>query len=263
MTLKPIAKVVAITPCWNEPLGMIQQFQNRIEEVRRRLNEKNIGFRHFFLDDGALELPDEGSILVRHQKNEGLAHTLVDGYEKTFFLKEGPDIVVRLDCQEHDPLKIIDIVDHLDHTTVGALFLPICYWFKDDPRPRMAEITQQIAVFTGALSPIRTEEVLANYNQRFPLGYQAWRIGLLRKLWPQLESSLGIFEDVAGSKMTWGLDLLAILLAAKEDPNKIDFLFGGWSPPWTENRGPDKIKAQADKAAKMIEVARRLGCTFA
>lgn len=253
--------IMAITPVWNEPLVMIQQFSNEIEKVRQHLNSQGIGFYHFFLDDGVLHLPLEASILVRHQKNLGLAQTLVDGYRAIFSdLKTTPDIVVRLDCQEHDPWKILSLADSFFHSKAQAIFLPVWYWVKNQERPLMREITEKMAEFCSALSPMKPETILGTYNQKFPQGYQAFRTGFLKEILSDLERGLEIFREKFGTPASWGFDLLAILLAAQKRPEAIDFMFGGWSEPWLENRGPDKIAAQRDKAEKMIEVAKELGC---
>lgn len=252
--------IVAITPVWNEPLGMIQEFSNKINEVRQELNGKEIGFTHLFLDDGALNLPVESSILVRHKDNLGLAETLVDGYRAIFSLKAVPDIVVRLDCQEHDPWKIITIVDSFSHTKAQAIFLPAQYWTKRQKRPLMRKATKTIAEFCKALSPMNPDIILATYNQEFPMGYQAWRTNFLKEIFSDLENGLGIFEKEFSERASWGFDLLAILLAAQKKPAAIDFSFGGWPTPWEENRGPDKVTAQRDKAEKIIKLAKKLGC---
>ena len=258
--MEPIRNAVAITPVWNESLAMIQKFQEGVEKVRHKLTESGIGFRHFFLDDCALHLPDEYPILVRHTENQGLAKTLLDGYEATLGVKSAPDLVVRLDANEHDPLKIVEAVDHLSHAPADALFLPVWYWVESDPRPLMQQITAMIADFTRALSPINAPIVVSIYNQKFPMGFAAFRPELLRGILPLMHEGLKMSQEISGKPVTWGLDLLKILLAAEKAPGRIDFLFGGWAQPWAENRGPDKIAAQRKRAETMVDVAGRLGC---
>lgn len=254
-------KVVAITPVWNESLAMIQSFRTLIEGVREKLNQRGIGFVHYFLDDAALHLPEEYPILVRHATNQGLAHTLLDGYTAVLALKAKADIIIKVDCQEHDPEMIMDIVDNMGHSPIDAMFLPVYYWVKGEPRPLMREMTVQIADFIRALDPISRETVLSTYNVIFPLGYQAYRGKTLSELLPKLIEGMRICEEMTNKPATWGLDLLAILLAAKNDAAKIDFLFGGFSEPWLENRGADKVAAQQVKAETMIQIAERLGCS--
>ncbi|OGZ33204.1 MAG: hypothetical protein A2V69_01600 [Candidatus Portnoybacteria bacterium RBG_13_40_8] len=254
-----LKNIVAITPVWNEPLGLIQKFLSGIKRVRSILAEKEIGFRHFFLDDGALHLPDECSILVRHKENLRLAKTLVDGYEAVLNLKSVPDLVIRLDCQEHDPEKIPFVIDHFSHASqLQALFLPVWYWVKGEDRPLMKDITMMITKFISGISPVNRQAVLEVYNQKFPLGYQAFRIAALRKLMNPLKKGLVLFQQKFNTSASWGLDLLVILLAAKEYPEGVDFIFGGWSEPWQENRSPEKIDAQRVKAEAMVELAEEL-----
>lgn len=258
---KTVTQVVAITPVWNEDLGMIQAFKNRIEEVRLALNRRGIGFRHFFLSDGAIHLPDdEYPILVRHEKNLGLARTLLDGYQAVLALSNPPEVIVRLDCQEHDPAKILEVVENMEHTPIGAVFMPVYYWVGGVERPPMREVTQKIAKFIDDLSPIDKAGVLATYNQVFPIGYQAFRREALQTLLPQLQEGVKVCEELTGKPATWGLDLLAILLAGNDPSMMIDFIWGGWAEPWLENRGVDKVAAQKTKAEIMVEVAIRLGC---
>ena len=261
--IAPIKDVVAITPVWNEPLGIIQKFQNDVAEVRRRLNERGVSFRHFFLDDGAMNLQDESSILVRHSKNLGLATTLVDGYEAVLTkLKTKPDLVVRLDCQEHDALMIPTIVDHLDHTDVDALFIPVVYTIEHEPRRLMTRVTTMMADLQTALSPINGQKILEIYNQVFPVGYQAYRFELLTEITQQLRTGLSVYERTYGRLPTWGFDLLSILFTAKIDTERTDLLFGGWMTPWLENRGADKVEAQRKKNAEIIKLAVQLGCVL-
>jgi len=256
-----ITQVVAITPVWNEDLGMIQAFKNEIEEVRKALNRGGIGFRHFFLSDGAIHLPDdEFPILVRHEKNLGLAQTLLDGYQAVLALSNPPEVIVRLDCQEHDPSKILEIVENMEHSPINAVFMPVYYWIKGANRPPMKEVTQKISGFIDNLSPVNKAGVLATYNQVFPIGYQAYRREALESLLPQLKAGVKICEELTGKPATWGLDLLAILLAGDNDALMTDFIWGGWAEPWLENRGADKVNAQRTKAEVMVEVAIRLGC---
>ena len=261
--MEKIKSVVAITPVWNEPLGMIQQFLAGIETVRNTLVSQGVGFRHFFLDDGALNLPDEYSILVRNKENLGLARTLVRGYKAVLDLKSKPDLVIRLDCQEHDPGKIPFVVDHLAHaSSIQCLFLPVWYWVEGCDRPAIREITYLIADFCRGLSPIDRDRVLGIYNQKFPLGYQGYRVSSLERLLPRFEQGLEVFQSRFGTPATWGFDLLAILLSAQQlGSDAIDFVFGGWSSSWIENRGPDKIAAQKKKAEAMIDVAMTISQT--
>lgn len=258
--MKNIQNVVAITPVWNEPLGMIQQFLESIDNVRRKLSGQGIAFRHFFLNDGAINLPDEYPTLVRHQKNMGLATTLRDGYRAVLQLKARPDLIVKLDCQEHDSEKILAVVDHFSHSNVQALFLPVWYWVEEKERPLMKDIVILIARFISSLNPMDKATILEIFNQKFPLGYQCFRPETMELLLPDMERGIEIFREKFNKPATWGLDLLTILLAANKIPEYLDFVFGGWSEPWQENRSQDKIEAQRNKAEVMAEIAKELGC---
>jgi hypothetical protein len=256
-------KVVAITPVYNETAEMIVKFINGMDEVRAELAALGVDFSHFLLNDGALHLPEvmeEVDVLVKHKKNLGLATTLVDGYEAVLALETPPDIIIRLDCQEHDPWKIISIVDSFLRSSARAIFLPVWYWTGGENRPMQKDIMRIMVEFCANLSPINIEVVLSIYNQKFPLGYQAFGADFLREIFPSLKKGLDIFQDKFNKPATWGFDLLAMLLAAKFNPETVDFMFGGWSKPWVENRGPEKITAQQERARCMIDVAKELGC---
>lgn len=252
--LFPVRNVVAMTPVWNESLAMIQAFQEQIDDIRKALIAKGIAFRHFFLDDGAMHLPDESSILVRHASNLGLAQTLSDAYTAVLELKVKADVIARLDCQEHDPRKIIEAVDHLTRVPVNAVYLPVIYNVNGEPSRRMVEVTQIIARLSAALNPPDTAVVDGIYNQIFPLGYQVYRVELLSAILPKFKSAVERFQGKFGVKPTWGFDLLSLLLAAEVDPMKIDFLFGGWMEPWSQNRGPDKVEAQQKRVHMMLDL---------
>ncbi len=237
---------------------MIQQFAEKIQGISLALNKRGIGFAHYFLDDGAIHLPESFPTLVRHLKNQGLAPTLMDGYRAVLQLKTPAEIIIRLDCQEHDPYKILEIVDNMGHSPVDAMFLPVYYWVSGENRPLMKEVSRRIAEFNEGLAPISKTTVLATYNQVFPLGFQAFRQETLQILIPKLERGMELCEKITGKPATWGLDLLVILIAAN-DGMITDSMFGGWSEPWKENRGTDKVEAQRVKAETMVEVAHRLG----
>lgn len=258
--MKNIQNIVVITPVWNESLGMIQQFLEGIDKVRRKLSDQGIGFRHFFLNDGAVNLPEEYSILVRHQKNEGLAKTLLDGYKAVFQIKTKPDLVIKLDCQEHDPEKILLIVDHCSHSSAQVLFLPVWYWTEKEERPLMIDIVSLIVRFVSSLNPMDKGTIFEIFDRRLPLGYQCFRIEALELLLPDIEKGIRVFQKKFGKPATWGLDFLIILLAANKIPGSLDFVFGGWSKPWQENRSRKKIEIQRQKIEIMVEVARELGC---
>ncbi|HYF10591.1 MAG TPA: hypothetical protein VD967_03255 [Candidatus Paceibacterota bacterium] len=255
----PVQKVMAIVPCWKESAADIEKFLQRRERISQKLEKMGMEFRLFFLDDGAAGLPTEAPRLIRHESNQGLAQTLIEGYEAAVAHEWESDIIIRIDSQEHDPSRIPEIADHMANTEADALFLPVCYWVKGEVRPKMMDIAVSMEKFVRALSPIDTPVIQSMYNVRFPLGFQAWRRDLLEKILPRLKEGARAFEHMTGKKVTWGLDLLAMLLAAHERSDKVDFLFGGWSEPWRENRDAEKIAEQAHRAEVMVKVAEYLG----
>ncbi len=259
-----ITKVLAITPVFKEPVDMIQVFDIKMELVQNALRERGVELLRFYLCDGGTSVENTSRMespipLISHEQNVGLAHTLVDGYKEAIRVYQADLIIIRLDVQEHDPWKILEIVDVMEHTDAEALFLPVYYWVEGQLRPSMREVQSRINDFSNSLAPINQLDVLSTYNQIFPLGYQAFRSDLLQKLVPMLEEGLVLCREITGKPATWGLDLLVILLAARMGV-KIDSFFGGWSTPWLENRTAEHIANQREKARVMVEVAKALGC---
>ena len=255
--MNDVKLVVAISPVFRESETMLRLFLAELVRVRLQLTGSGVEFRHYFLDDGA-NLPPE-DCLIRHSKNQGLAKTLMDGYQAVLAMDPLPDVVIRLDCQEHDPAMILPIIEAFKYSAIQAMFLPVYYWVQGQDRPPMVSITQDIVKFTRALSAVDQARIIEVYNQKFPLGYQAFGGHALKDIYRLLEKGVDIYRAKYGEP-TWGLDLLAMIAAAWQYPGQIDFLFGGWMEPWKENISPEKIQSQREKAVKMIEIARAVGC---
>lgn len=255
---RQITSVVAITPVYNEEIYTIQHFNSQIEEIKNTLINRKISFRHFFLDDSAINLPrEEVSSLIAHTENKGLVHTLIDGYDAVLNLKSVPDLIIRLDAQEHSPFKIIEIVDHMMNTEAKAVFLPIWYKTEEEPSPLTTEIYKKLSAFRDALTPMNEQEILSAYAN-FTLGYQSFTKKALAKILPDLKLGVDIFKSQEGKNATWGLDLLAILLTSHHFKDDFDFLWGGWSIPWKLNRGLKKTDDQKERARKMIQIAEEI-----
>lgn len=252
--MEEIKDVVVITPAYNEPLQMYVALREKMDSVKDHLAGKGISMMHFFLDDGSRELPDDFPILVKHMKNQGLWDGVFDGYKNIFsVLKKQTDLIVRMDSQEHNPFLIPEIVDHFNNSPVQAAYLPVWYWIKGQPRPKMVEIFGMIREFAEALAPIDSETIALMYNKRFPTGFQVYRRSALEKLIPFLEEGEKVFRRKFKANPTWGIDLMAMIFSAHKFPGGIDFLFGGWSEPWLQNRGEDKIKIQDSRTSMVLE----------
>lgn len=261
--MRNIFTVVAMVPVFNEPQEMIISFWAKFAEVVRRLKCQSnfqLNPQLYFLSDGAVNLPDNMPCLNgRRKENWRLARTLMEGYGLVLKLDPVPDLIIRLDVQEHDPGLIPQIIDHFEHSPVEALFLPVIYEVEGQPRPLMAKVTRDMAEFQAALNPIDQKTILRIYNQKFPLGFQCYSCQALERIFPQLERGLEIFRQKYGPP-SWGLDLLAILLAAKNFPEAVDFFFGGWMTPYKENITSEKVAVQRLRAVTMVEIAIELGC---
>jgi hypothetical protein len=253
-------RVVAITPVYKEPSDMVRELRGKMKWIKSQLAEQSISFEHYFLDDRAQYLPMTARRLIRHPENKGLARTLVEGYGAA--LNKNPDIIIRIDAQpkKNDPRLILDIVNKmLRHERYrDALILPVLY--GTGGKPDMHEVRTKMREFFKGLSPIKEDAVLSIYNEVFPMGYQAYSRALLADILPSLEKGIEIFERTIGLRATWGLDLLAILLAWKQSPATAGYIFGGMVTPWTENITHAKTLDQRRRSQIMIQIARDLGC---
>ncbi len=252
-----IRTVLAMTPVYRETSQVIEALEVCMKEAKRSLDSLGIHLSHVYLDDGADRHFIPGRVcLVKHSKNKGLAHTLVEGYEalssSTF------DLVVRIDAQEHDPRMIPLITSIMEKQELDALFIPIVYRINGLPKPSNHDIAGWIHDLKGALNPIEASVIGEIYNQKFPLGFQAFRAAHLKRITRHLRGGIEIFEEVAGTPATWGLDLLAMIITA-HTTKAFGFQFGGYAAPWAENRSPEKSEEQRLRAEAMVEVARKLG----
>jgi len=254
--MSKIKNVVVVTPVWNEPLAIIQKLRNEIRQVKEKLNDKGVALQHFFIDDAALFLPDEYPVIYRHTENKRLAQTLIDAYSAIPNLKVKPDLVIRMDSQEHNTAYILNIVDLFSETDCEMVILPVWYW-EEDNRPSMNEIYKYLVIFYKGLTDMDEKTILGTFNQVFPMGFQAYRPEFLKKVLDKLLLAQKKYEKLFNEKMSWGLDLLAILIAVDLTDNW-DLIFSGFMPPWKENRGHDKIMSQKDKAKKMLTVFKAI-----
>ncbi len=255
--------VVLLTPVSNETASMIDRLRSRIGNAKATLAQRGMRLAHFFLADGARELEIELPTLVRHPKSLGLATTLVEGYEAILRdLPEQPRYVVRCDADgEHDPAKIMDIVDAMDNTDAAGIALPVWYIVDGMPRPYMREVNALMGTFLDSLALAEEKHravVLDVYNNRFPMGFQAWRGTALAAIVQTLRTVLDGYRAAYSEPPSWGFDLLALLVGARLFPNKLDYVFGGWATPWKENRPESKIRAQRDRAERMIQIVQSM-----
>ncbi len=259
---RDIRHVVAFSPVSNEPLAMIQKHRDGMEDARRALNAQGIGLSFLWADDGAAELPEDMPTIVQHPKNLHLATTLLDAYAAIVSgtrLKRRPDLVIRLDSQEHDPGMIPKIVDQMRYSTAQALFVPVVYWRDDEPRRLESDVGAIIYRLRNALHPVDTETIREIYNAVFPLGYQCFLTDLLEKILPDFARVMDLFEQETGAPPTWGMDLVSLVLAAHyAGAGGIDMSFGGWMPPWEANRLATKVADQRQKVGRMLQVLHKL-----
>ena len=261
MASSPIGLVVSISPVYKETPEQIMDFNEKAEEVRKALSKRGIMYQWCFLNDGmpkdrADALAAVYSVPVFHETNLGLATTLVEGYGAA--LKMGADLIARFDASEHDPLKLIEVVDQMCHSEVDAMFVPVVYSTQGEPRRRMVDVGVHITALFDALLPVDPEIMKTIYNQVFPLGFQVYRPEPLAKIVPQLRQGLEIFQRQNGKPATWGLDALSLMLTARATKRNIDFLFGGWATPDKVNRTPKHVADQAAKVDAMFKVYSEL-----
>lgn len=257
-------KILAISPVCYETEIMINSFIRRMKKVKEALNANGLTIQPYFLSDASLVLKEKAleiPTLVTHHEPEprGLASTLITGYEKALAWMQPDDWLVRLDTNEHDPSKIVEMAEIFSHTKAQFILAPVWYWVQGTARPKEYQIYRELAAFAlNILKPWNKEAIKAAYNQRFPMGYQAFSFELLQKVLPLLKEGIRIFQAQYGVSATWGLDLLSLLAAVALEPKSFDIIFGGYAEPWQENRPAEKITEQRGRAEKMLEVAAKL-----
>ncbi len=250
-------KIVVITPTSREAEDIINIFLKKISETKTALMKKGITMEHFFLDDGS-KIIGLNNLLISHQDRQGLATTLIEGYESVVSKFPLVDAVVRIDVQEHDP---IDMISGIERVLLGnaAVFLPVTH--SDVTAENTIFLEKEIISFKNSLDPINKEEILRLYNNTFPLGFQILTIDSLKAILPSLKEGFSIFKNKFNMTPTWGLDLLVALLIARSFPGHFDFYFYPKNTKeWKENKSLEKTEEQAKRSSMMVEVAKDLGC---
>lgn len=245
-------KIIVIAPTYKETIEMLDVFENKMNQVALFLKEKGHTCEYYFLSDGqTIDLKDK--VLLVHKESQGLAYTLVEGYEEV--LKQNPDIVVRIDTNENDPFNIIEIVNRFEMRKVDTVFCPMTHLEVNETT--LESVQKEFELFKGALCTWNDLEIERLYNNVFPLGFHSFNATFLAKLVPFLKKGISVFEELFSQKPSWGLDLLVVLLSCKL--GKTDFYFEPVeTPAWKYNKSEEKSKEQADRARKMIAVAKSL-----
>ncbi len=246
-------KIIVIAPTYRETQEMLNSFTDKMDQVALLLKEKGHTCEYYFLSDGqTIDLKDK--TLLVHEMSQGLAYTLVEGYEEV--LKQKPDIVVRIDTNENDPFNIIEIVNRFEMKGVDTVFCPMTHLEVNETA--LESVQKEFELFKDALCTWNGSEIERLYNNVFPLGFQSFNATFLTKLIPFLKKGLSVFEELFSQRPSWGLDLLVVLLSCKL--GKTDFYFEPVeTPAWKHNKSEEKSREQADRARKMIEVAHKLG----
>lgn len=229
-----------------------------MEKVKDALAARGVSLTHGFINDGnpAVDSDKYNVIAGLPTVNHGMDWGILTAYKA--LLATGADIIIKIDSQEHDPWIILDIVDAFEYSNIQAMFLPVWYRVEGQPRSSMRIIYKTIDEFYEALSPIRAGTIADIFNQKFPMGFQAWRRDALMKVLPILHSGVEIYETTYGNYPRWIVDLLAMIVARSEGLD-VDFMFAGFSTPWRENRPEAKIQQQMLQAQQAIEIASLLG----
>ena len=255
------SKITVITPVYKETAEEIVSLLAGITLARQNLAPKG-QMSHYFLDDGS-RVTEAGlplNTLVRHTQNKGLAQTLIEGYEAIWNMRSLPDVAVQL-YSKHDAGQIPDVVSRI-LAGFKFVFLPVWYEVPGAAQKPMVEIYDLIVKFSEAVKSMNRLAILSLWKEKFSFGFQGFRPSRLADLLPDLKRGIKLFEKKYGKKPTWGLDLLTILLAAKDRRNRVDFLFGGTESLPTNRQIEEVVKEQRDQAEKMLYIAAELGCRW-
>lgn len=234
-------KIIVIAPTYRETSDMLEVFENKMEQVGISLKEKGHSCEYYFLSDGQwIDL--KGKALFVHKESQGLAYTLLEGYEKV--LKLNPDIVVRIDTNEDDPFSILEMFELLPINDVIATF-------------RCKESKEGFTEFMEGLKSWDQNVIEKYHNVKFPCGCFMFQKEGLKKVINYLKKGSKLFEEQFNAKMTWGLDLFTLLISSKL--LRTGFMLGfDNSSIWIENQNEEKSREQADRAQKMIQIAKAM-----
>ena len=131
-----------VVPCFNEE-GVVEELIKEFEKCRQAL-----AFDVIFIDDGSID-GTGGKIkglartcswikIVMHEKNQGLAQSLKDGF--SFALKEGYDVIGQMDSDlTHPPALLQGLMDEMKDAdlVIASRYIP-GGGMKDVPSWRVA-----------------------------------------------------------------------------------------------------------------------------
>lgn len=242
--------IIVIAPTYRETEEMLNIFRDKMEQVISLLKTEGHSCIYYFLSDGqVIDLEDK--VLIKHESPLGLATTLIEGYEAA--LQKNPDIIIRIDTNEDDPFKILEGLKLMIGNKADAILIPRTYYFGSKEF-----LLNEFNTFKDAIIQWKEKEILRLHNNVFPMGCYMLSREFLKKLLPFINEGYNTFERLFGQKPSWGLDLLVALISVKI--GHIEFYFKPVETlAWKENKSEAKSREQADRAQKMIKVARDLG----
>jgi hypothetical protein len=253
---RDIRRVFAFSPVSYESWDIQFRHFTAMHTMEAKLKAVGCKLSFEWASDGCQTLWEGDVTLIKHDTHLGLATTLADAYtailQRFHDSAERPDIIVRLDSQEHNPRLLRKIVQQMRSTDVEALFLPVMYEVREQPRHLMRDIYANIIRLDNALHPVDTKIVSEIYNNIFPMGYQCFTWGLLQRILPHFLDVMALYQSQKSRPAMWGMDLVSLVLAKQF--GSVDFLFGGFMKPWESNRPPEKIAEQAARVEEMLGV---------
>jgi hypothetical protein len=208
-------KVAVLTPVFAESAPAIAAHYEAMDNVAGVVAGSGIDIEVHYLNDGAAALPDSLPRLVDHPRNLGLVSTLIDGYQAALTLNPAPDIVIRMDCVQHDPEDTLTLIEHLQ-PKAGALVsaVPFAWGRMGESNPSLSDIERAVRRVATALAPIRGVDLEETYFVHVECAHQAYQLEALQHLIPYFIAGARFHAEAFHAPMRWGLDLLALLIAA-------------------------------------------------
>jgi len=181
-----------------------------------------------------------GITIIRHETNQGLAISLLDGYKKAVSTKS--DYIVRVDADKEYPLtpirSLIPLLEKSDQYS-GAYV----------ETKRSFETSGVVDGLFHTIFGYIEGLVLLNHpmHQHSP-GLHIYKVNTVRNFLPKLK------PFVEKNHLRWGLDLVTLTLA--QESGQI-LQHTAKNPNWKERRSILKIISQAKHATKIMAVIRK------
>src|SRR3989344_1563311 len=119
-------EIIVLTPVYKEPPVMLSSLDKKIGEIADYLKTQGgVDLKWYFAaDNPEVVLPTPCSMILRNEKNSGMALTMLRAYGLALERHPNANAVVKIDANEHDPMYLLDIANCLLADT-PAMLIPV------------------------------------------------------------------------------------------------------------------------------------------